>query len=178
MKFILLLALLPTLTQAAEDCTAAAPTALLDKAFYPKHEFHQKKGNTAEEVATLPKGNKLRIDFSGCEDSVNQTFFLTYAKEKNSAADLVFWAGRAADEISALHLKDREDIKTQLVKFLRSAKNLKETAGKDGSSVSICIDDSKPTLDGCSFEHLGLLSLAVSNKGPNVSLVIERSNNL
>jgi hypothetical protein len=167
---VAMLILAPLHLRAAQsDCDTAPPVAQLTQ--HRSFSRDKKPKNGAHESATLPGGVKLSIEFSGCSDVAQKVFKFTFPKDARATTEIQYWAAKTNQALqTTTFTKAASPLREQLAKFL---KKVEQT-----SVTSICMDDSKPTLDGCSFEHLGLSEFQVNRSGLELATELTWSDNL
>jgi hypothetical protein len=135
-----------------EDCTAAAPEPTLRPNAYRLQSFRRTADNGAEETATLPSGIRVRIEYAGCADSVSRTFKVQPAPKGERYADHRAWARFARKTLLSLETDPaHRRFAPELTDFLDTLSRMQALKGRH----EVCMDGSKPGLDGCSFNTGG-----------------------
>ncbi|HEX4049073.1 MAG TPA: hypothetical protein VH309_14605 [Elusimicrobiota bacterium] len=147
---------------AAEGCAVPAPLPLLNKKFYPDHEFRYGQENTATE--TMSSGTvHLQIQFAGCRDGYEHGFVFVQDKPLASYDDRDHWIDFATEQLKALktYRRGRADVK-DLLDFLSGAKIATTRKSDSELRQEVCRDGTPTTEDGCPLKSGGGWRFSVS----------------
>ncbi|HEX4965782.1 MAG TPA: hypothetical protein VF173_33540 [Thermoanaerobaculia bacterium] len=135
-----------------DECTGAAPEAILLPGTYKDQKFKRGKDNQATESALIDSKTRMEISYSGCMDGLGQKITLSVRSEPGKDGDIGYWAGFVRQKLASLRVDPKKAwFLPPIVEFLSKASKYKPHHHK----VHVCRDGSAPDDDDCGFKTGG-----------------------